>query len=290
MFKLVLSVTLLLMSFTSVVFAGATDAFSKFGPWVLVDSSNGVDTYFGFSQYRSVDDEIMKAYVLYDYKAESKAMLSEIQFDYTKKRYTDLILHRPVVRYSGSKAEDIGTEKASMDFFSIPESGPINKLAYAVRDYGRKKIVGNILGAYREKASDGTFRFDGKDLRVIRNNNGSLQILFFPGYSDRRVLSNDVYLHVPIAGQHDFRYSKFMRKEGNQYVPGTKLITYVSMGDVDIVKHQVNRTKPYYDIYSIEIEFIGNVASVKLEKEMDGTMPGQRDYSTTAEMFWVGDS
>ncbi len=292
MFKLVLSVALLLLSFTSVAFAGATDAFSDFGPWVLVDSSNGIDTYSSFSQYRSDDEEVMEAYVLYDYKAESKAKLTQFYFNYSKKTYKELIRYRRLARYSGSKSENIGTEDAGdiFKFLPIPEAGPINKLAYAVRDYGRKKIVGNILGTYFEKSSDGGFKVDGKDLRLIRNKDGSIQVLFFPGYSDRRVLSNKIYLHIPVDGSHDFRYNKFLKKEDNRFISGTKLKTYISMGDVDVLKYKINLTSPNYDIYVINIEFIGNSAKVELEKVMNGKMSGQRDYSTSADMVWVSDS
>ena len=296
MFKTFILTLLLLLNCLSVCFADtpkAPEAFlEKSIPWIYVDSSNGIDTYIQIKryiqkgkQYRVGPDETGEIDVLYDYKSESKAVLSAFYFNYLSNTYHETIITRPVIKYNGTQTKRIGFDNnPNPKEAPIPKGSLIEKIANKSRTVAPKLIERCLAGTYMPKTSDGSIVTGGKDLRVIRLDDGSsFKILFFPG--DNEVLSGIMdgkmnYSSVDYAVHES-------RRDGS-LVDGASLWVYVSMGDTRIDNY-VGKN-PHYDIYGLSIRGGNGKLYYEIKREKEGTMPSQRDYSSDGQLTWVGNS
>lgn len=285
MVKTLIVMLLLLLNCVSVCFAGipkAPEAFrEKSIPWIFVDSSHGVDTYIRVMHYshegrqnRVGPHETGEIDVLYDYKSESKVMLSSYKFDYLNHTCRETVSTRPVIKYKGTKTERIGSDKSpNTKAAPVPQGSLIDKLANTSRTAALKLIERRLADTHMPEASDGSIATGSKGVRVIRLKDGSsFKILFFPG--DNNVLSGIVGRKT---NYYNVDYVVHESRRDGSLADAVNIFVYASMGDTDIDKYVGEN--PDYDIYRLSISGGGGKMHYELRRTKEGTMPGQRDYS-----------
>ena len=255
MAKTFIVLLLLLLNSLSVCFAGtpkAPEAFrEKSIPWIFVDSSHGVDTYLRVMHYKKEGrqnrvgpHETGEIDVLYDYKSESKVMLSSYYFDYLNHACRETVSTRPVIKYKGTKTERIGSDKSSnAKAAPVPQGSLIEKLANTSRTVALKLIERRLADTHMPEASDGSIAVGSKGVRVIRLKDGSsFQILFFPG--------DNTVLRGVAGGKTDYYNVDYVvhetRRDGS-LADAVNFFVYASMRDTDQNKYVGEN--PYYDIY-----------------------------------------
>ena len=276
---------LLLLNSLSVCFADtpkAPEAFrEKSIPWFFVDSSHGVDTYLRVMHYKKEGrqnrvgpHETGEIDVLYDYKSESKVMLSSYYFDYLNHACRETVSTRPVIKYKGTKTERIGSDKSSnAKAAPVPQGSLLEKLANTSRTAALKLIERRLADTPMPEASDGSTAVGSKGVRVIRLKDGSsFQILFFPG--------DNTVLRGVVGGKTDYYNVDYVvhetRRDGS-LADAVNIFVYASMRDTDQNKYVGENH--YYDIYRLSISAGGGKLYYELARTKKGTMPGQRDYS-----------
>lgn len=261
-------------------------------PWIFVESNNGVDTYLRImrykqrgQQYRVAPEEKGDIDVLYDYKSESKAVITSMTFDYLKNTYNET-LSRAVWKYTDTNKKSAGDETVSNTKVSaIPQGSSIEKIANISRICAPKLIERCLAGTYMPKTSDGDIAFGKTDLRVIKGKDNSFEILFFPG--DNKVLSGKM------DGKTNYcsvDYAVCESRQDGSLIDGASLWVYVSMGDNRIDNYSFTREKAQYDIYGLKISGGAGQLYYELERKIEGTMSSQRNYSGEGRLSWVGNS
>lgn len=288
MIKVFLLTVLLLVNCLSVCLADTPkvpEAFIKKAvPWIYVDTNNGVDTYLRIMaynqvgrQYRVPPEENGIVDVLYDYKSESKAMLTTFNFNYIKNTYQEATITRPVSKYNGAHEEFIGFDNnQNTKEAPIPKESLIEKIANVSRTHGPTLLADCLTGTYLTKDSNGSFDSSKASLRVLKYSDGSFHVIFITGDS------------IPLIGDFNgktnycsARYAVCESRQDGSLLGGASLGLYVAMGESDTDIDNYFSNKPDFDIYGLEIS--GGSSSPQLhyeiKREKEGTRPNQRDYS-----------
>jgi hypothetical protein len=280
MVKTFIATLLLLLNCIPACFAGTPKApaafLEKSVPWIFVDSGNGVDTYIRIMRYnkegrqnRTGPRETGEIDVLYDYRSESKMMLSAFKFDYLNHTCQETVTARPVIGYNGTRTERMGFDNSpNFKAAPVPQGSLIEKIANASCAAAPVLIERCLAGANKPETSGGS-----KGIRVIRLKDGSsFKIIFFPG--DKKVLSG---ITGGKTGHYNVDYAVHESRRDGSLADAVNLFVYVSMGDTNINKYAGEN--PYYDIYRLSVSGGGGKLHYELKRIKEGTVPGQRDYS-----------
>ena len=291
MIKTFILTLLLLLNCLPACFADAPEApaafLEKSVPWIFVDSDNGVDTYIRVMHYMHEGrqhcvkpQETGEIDVLYDYKSESKVVLSAFNFDYLNNTYQETVSTRPVIKYNGTRTERIGSDKSpNSKATPVPKGSLIEKLAKASRVAAPELIERRLADTYTPETPGGS-----KELKVIRLKDGSsFKILFFPG--DNEMLSGI------IGGKNNYfnvDYAVHESRSDGSLVDAVNILVYASVGYNGVNKY--DSKSPRYDIYRLGISGGGRRLHYELKRTKEGTTPGQRDYSGNGPLTWIGNS
>lgn len=293
MIKVFLLTVLLLVNSISVCFADTPkvpEAFlEKAVPWIYVDTNNGVDTYLRIMDYKQMGqsyrvppEEKGEVDVLYDYKSESKAVLTSFLFDYMKNTYHETTITRPVIKYNGSHSERIGFDNNQNNKVdSIPQGSLIEKIANVSRTYGPTLLAKCLSGTYLTKGTDGSFDSNQPSLRVLKYSDGSLHVIFITG--DSMALIGDFNGKTNYCSSH---YAVHESRQDGSLQDGASLSLFVAFGESDTNLDNYYSKKPDFDIYRLEIRGGSSDSRLHYEisREKEGSRPNQRDYSGEGTM------
>lgn len=259
-------------------------------PWIFVDSSNGIDTYAMITDYeqegrsyRVPPHETGTVDVLYDYKSESKVMLTSFLFDYLNNTYHETTITRPVIKYNGMQTKRIGFDnKPNSKQAPIPKGSLIEKIAAVSRKNGSIMLEKSLCGTFLTKGTDGSFDNDAPSIRVLKYGGNAFRVIFITGDS--------IALNGYFNGKTNYcsaHYAVHESRRDGSTQGGAALNLYVTMGDSEIDLDNYSSKAPLFDIYSLKITGSpsSNEMYYKLAREKEGTMHSQRDYSREGRVW-----